>query len=136
MVIVYGTPLLEQEVRQWTDIKTISIEACRIIGIKNDGEVVVCEETPSDEILTAYPYPDFEGAVKVCTSSDVIACLMPDGTVKVRVGLEKMDEQTSLERLLFSIGYNSIINAKNIVDIDCSWHYVMALKSNGGVLVE
>ena len=136
VVMVSGMPLLEQEVQKWTDMKTISIESTRIIGIKKNGEVVVCEQTPSDEILTAYPYTDFEGAVKVCTSSDAIACLMPNGTVKIRGGLEKISELTSWERMLFNLDYNSIESAKNIVDIDCSWDYVMALKNNGGILVE
>ncbi len=136
VAIICGMPLLEQEVQKWTDIRVLSFEGSRIIAIKNNGEVIVCEETPNDGLLYAYPYPDFEGAVKVCTNRDLIACLMPDGTVKVGVGLDSMNEQTILESQLFSTEYSSITRAKDIVDIDCSYHYLTALKSNGDILIK
>ncbi len=131
-----STPLLEEEVAQWTDIKSVSFQADTVIGLKNNGDVLVCEVTADDEVLCAYPYDDFAGAVKVCAGPGLISCLMPDGTVKVCAGLAAAQQQTQWERILFSLRYNGIDGAMHVVDIDCSWCGMAALKSDGTVLVK
>ncbi|MGE5495576.1 MAG: hypothetical protein ACM3S4_09785 [Burkholderiales bacterium] len=136
VVIAALNPLLEQEVKQWTDIKSLSFESNRVIGLKNNHEVVVCEVAPDDTVLTAYPYPEFEGAVKVCTGKDIMACLMPNGKVKIREGLKTMADKTVWEKLIDSFKYSDIENAEKVEDICCSLHYIIAIKSNGEILLE
>ena len=136
VVMISSSSLLEEEVRQWTGVKSISIEADTVIGLKNNGEVLVCEVTADDEVLCAYPYDGFAGAVKVSAGPGLISCLMPDGTVRISAGLMAAQQQTQWESIYFSIRYNLIDGAKSFVDIDCSWCGIAALKSDGTVLVK
>jgi hypothetical protein len=134
--MIAASPLLEQEVEQWTDMKSLSVGKDIVIGLKIDGDVLICEVTADDELLRAYPYADFAGAVKVSAGPDFVSCLMPGGTVRMNAGLAAVQQQTQWEEIYFSIRYNQIRSAKNVVDINYSWCGMAVLQSDGTTLVK
>ena len=146
VMIVSEKEELEEEVKTWEKIISISIEHGKAIGLKDNGEVLICELPPfGKQVVCAYPYEDFYGAVKVDAGSNVFVCLMSDGKAKAISGLEIPEDYkySGLYDLFFKSDEKQIIRKytitrlqRNIIDVACFDSTVILLNNSGGIHIQ
>lgn len=112
--------LLEEELSAWKDIISISLNGHLVIGLKQDGTVVVAGKIPD--------YPDYY--IDTHTWKDIIA--ISSGQQYI-VGLES-------DGTLVAQGHNGdeqldINNWEDIVAISCGWRHTVGLDSNGNIKI-
>ncbi|OQB24454.1 MAG: hypothetical protein BWY11_01074 [Firmicutes bacterium ADurb.Bin182] len=133
-------PDLEKRVNQWEDIKMVSISnnffgRARIVAVKNNGEIV--EERYEESEIIKYDlesYEDLKGAVKICAGDYFTAGLMPDGTLKVRCGLD-YDKRLMSEVEGEFLDLRNLDNTKDVADINSFEDILVVLKNDGTILV-
>jgi hypothetical protein len=123
----YLFPELEEQVQKWRNIRMASTSTGIIVGVKQNGHVVVALSRMIEDFVTdkaMEKLDELEGAVEVFASQSYVAGLLPDGTLRI-VNLVETIHDESIERL---------DGTTDVIDINSRRNELFVLKKDGTVL--
>lgn len=121
-------PELEEGVKEWRNIKDISVSMSMVLGVNWDGGIfciydkLTSDFTSEDSLLQ---YQELKGAEEVFAGQSFVAGLMPDGSLKIRIvqpGYEDAEELMALDGIT------------DVKDVNSYEEYLTILKDDGTVL--
>ncbi len=122
-------PEFEEGVRDWRNVRDISVSMSMILGLTWEGEVLCVYDNFTNKYTdkeSLLQYQELKGAEKVFAGQTFVAGLMPDGLLKVKVIQPGYKDE---EELLALDGMTNIKDANNYEE------YLAVLKNDGTVLV-
>lgn len=125
--IVTTDDLYFHDIKEWKNIKQVSINDRTIAGLTKDGEVLLSYGYLSSLGNSKIGKADhLKGAVKICVEDSVVVGLMPDGTLRVE------DLKTSWQ---INEDILKLDGLTDVVDINSQGAALTILKEDGTILI-